>query len=108
VGGSPFGPPPADDDWPARLTELVVGYVQKVRGATTGRALVASRAAVYLLAAALIGTVVLVLAIVLLFRLMTEIAQGHTWLVYLFVGALFTIIGLIAWSKKERSAATAR
>lgn len=107
VGGSPFGDVPGGDDWPARLTDTIVGYVQKARGATTGRALVASRAVVYLLAAGLIGIVVLVLAIVLLFRLLTEIAQGETWIVYLAVGAVFTLAGLFAWSKKERSASAA-
>lgn len=108
LGGSPFGDPGAGDDWPARLTDTVVSYVQKVRGATTGRALVASRAAVYLLAAGLIGLAVLVLGTVLLFRLLTEIAQGHTWIVYLGVGAVFTVVGLVAWAKKEQPASTAR
>jgi hypothetical protein len=106
-GGSPFDAP-AGDDWPARLTETIVANVQKVRGATTGRALVASRAAVYLLAAALIGVVAVVLATILVFRLLTEIAQGHTWIVYLAVGAVLTLVGLVAWSKKEHTASSAR
>jgi hypothetical protein len=108
LGGSPFDPPPSGDDWPARLTDTIVGYIQKVRAATTGRALVASRAVVYFLAAGLIGGIALVLAIVLLFRLLSEIAQGHTWIVYLCFGVVFTAVGLFAWSKKERPATGTR
>lgn len=103
LGGSPFGAAPSGDDWPAKLTDTIVDYIQKVRGATTGKALVASRAVVYLLAAGLVGIVTLVLALILVFRLLTEIAQGHTWIVYLVLGAVFTIVGLFAWAKKERS-----
>lgn len=108
MGGSPFGAAPSGEDWPAKLTDTIVGYVQKVRSATTGKALVASRAVVYLLAAGLIGIVTLVLALILVFRLLTEIAQGHTWIVYLALGAVFTVIGLVAWAKKERSPSSRR
>jgi hypothetical protein len=94
--------PPAGDDWPARLTSSVVDLIGKVRDATTGRALVASRALVYFLAAGLIATVVAVLGLIMLFRLFVEIAQGHVWAVYLGFGALFTLGGLFAWAKKER------
>jgi hypothetical protein len=108
LGGSPFDTPPPADDWPRRLTDTIVGYVQKVRAATTGRALVASRAVVYVLAIALIAIVALVLGIILVFRLLTEIAQGRTWLVYLVVGALLTVAGVFAWAKKERTASAVR
>jgi hypothetical protein len=90
------------EDWPARLTDTIVGYVQKVRAATTGRALVASRAVVYLLAAGLIAAVTGVVALIMVFRLLVLLAQGHAWAVYLGIGALFTIAGLFAWAQKER------
>ena len=57
------------NDWPAKATQTLVGYVDTVRSATTGKALVASRALVYFLAIALIGFVVVILALVLFVRL---------------------------------------
>lgn len=79
-----------------------------VRRSTTGRALVASRAVVYLLAVALIGVVALILAAVLLFRLLAELSQDNIWAVYLGFGVLFSAIGLFAWAQKERSVHRAR
>ena len=98
-GGTSIG----GEDWPARLTETIVGYVQTVRAATTGRALVASRALVYFLAAGLIGVVLAVLATVMLFRLLALLAQDNIWAVYLGFGVAFTAAGLFAWAQKERS-----
>lgn len=68
----------------------------------------ASRAAVYLLAVALIGIVALILAAILLFRLLAELSQDNIWAVYLGFGVLFTAIGLFAWAQKERSVHRAR
>jgi hypothetical protein len=93
---------PPTADWPVRVTDTVVRLVARVRAATTGRALVVSRAAVYLLAASLIGGVAAVLGLIMVFRLFVEIAQGQAWIVYLGLGALFTLVGLFAWAKKER------
>ena len=101
---------PADetDDWPARAASTVVGYVDTVRSATTGKALVISRAAVYLLAAALIAMVVLVLALIMLTRLVVSLTgnyldfvePGETWFAYLLLGAIFLLIGIVAWRRK--------
>lgn len=103
TSGKASGPPPAGgDDWPAKLTDTIVGYVATVRNATTGRALVASRAAVYLLAAGLIALVALILVLILVFRLAVELAQDNAWIAYLAFGAAFTLVGLFAWAKKER------
>lgn len=99
TGGTSIG----GEDWPARLTDTIVGYVQTVRAATTGRALVASRMLVYFLAAGLIGTVLAVLATVMVFRLLALLAQDNIWLVYLGFGVVFTAAGLFAWAQKERS-----
>lgn len=79
-----------------------------VRRSTTGRALVASRAVVYLLAAGLIAAVALVLTVILVFRLLDEIAQDNIWAVYLAVGVVLTALGLFAWSQKERSVSRSR
>jgi hypothetical protein len=100
--------PDGSDDWPAKATQSLVGYVDTVRSATTGKALVASRAIVYFLAIALIGFVVFVLVLVLLVRLLVSITallpfidSGEVWLAYLITGSLFLFSGMFAWTKKD-------
>ncbi|MFW2380533.1 MAG: hypothetical protein ACN4GZ_02155, partial [Acidimicrobiales bacterium] len=59
---------PDDDDWAGRATATVVGYVDTVRAASTGKALVASRVAVYGLATALIVLIIASLLLIVLVR----------------------------------------
>lgn len=96
------------EDWPAKATQTLVGYVDTVKTATTGKALVASRALVYFLALGLIAVMLLILLLVLLVRVImsgTEsvfgfIDNGEVWLTYLILGALFWILGGFLWKKK--------
>ncbi len=96
-----------DEDWAAKATTTVVGYVDTVRTATTGKALVASRALVYFLVAGLAGFVALIIALVLLVRLVTSLTaffsfidDGEVWLAYLILGSVFTLVGMVLWKKK--------
>ena len=95
------------DDWPARLTQTVVGYVDTVRSSTTGKVLDKSRLLVYVLAAGLIGMVAAVIFLVLLVRLLVSLTallpvidDGETWLAYLVLGAVFTGAGAFLWRRK--------
>ncbi len=99
--------PAASDDWAAKATTTVVGYVDTVRTATTGKALVASRALVYFLVAGLAAMVALIIGLVLLVRLVTSftaflpfIDDGEVWLAYLILGSIFTLAGMFLWKKK--------
>lgn len=96
------------DDWPAKASATIVGYVGTVRDKTTGPALSASRVAVYALAMAMIAMVVAILALVLLVRLLVVLTgyvpgidEGEVWLAYFIVGALFMLPGMYLWRKKE-------
>lgn len=96
------------DDWPSKATATVVQYVGTVRDATTGKALTASRIAVYALAMALIGLVLAVLLLVLLVRLLVTLTAylpfvepGETWLTYYILGGIFVVAGAVLWRKKE-------
>ena len=101
---------PSDgDDWPARASATIVQYVGTVRDKTTGPALSASRNIVYILAMALIGVIVAILALVLLVRFLVTVtayvpgvAEGETWLAYFVLGGIFLLIGAWLWRKKER------
>ena len=96
------------EDWPAKASSTVVGYVGTVRDKTTGPALTASRNVVYLLAIGLIAFVMLIIALVLLVRVLVVatgyapfVEPGETWLAYLILGGLFLLVGMFLWRKKE-------
>ena len=96
------------EDWAGKATATVVGYVDTVRGATTGKALVASRAAVYFLAAGLIGIMLAVLGLIMIVRFLVALTNllpfingGQVWLAYLILGAVFFFLGWRSWRKKE-------
>jgi len=98
-----------DTDWAGRATATVVGYVDTVRSATTGKAMVASRYAVYALAMALIGLVIGIMLLVVqvrldgsLFALLPGIEPGETRPSYLLIGAIFLFGGMFLWRKKEQ------
>ena len=98
-----------DTDWAGRATATVVGYVDTVRSATTGKAMVASRYAVYALAMALIGLVIGIMLLVVqvrldgsLFALLPGIEPGEIWPSYLLIGAIFLFGGMFLWRKKEQ------
>ena len=98
-----------DNDWAGRATATVVGYVDTVRSASTGKALVASRVAVYGLAMALIALIIGILFLVVLVRfvgtiwakLLPFVEEGEIWPSYLTFGALFLVGGWLLWRKKE-------
>lgn len=98
-----------DGDWATKASDTVVTYVGQVRDKTTGPALVASRYAVYVLAMALIASVLLILLLVALVRLLVTatsyapfVDPGETWLAYYVLGGIFLVVGMILWRKKEQ------
>lgn len=99
-----------DTDWAGRATATVVGYVDTVRSASTGKALVGSRIAVYGLAMGLIMVVMAILLLVVLVRLVASITaaipglgieSGQVWLSYLILGIIFLFGGWLLWRKRE-------
>lgn len=101
---------PNTDDWAARATSSITQYVGQVRDKTTGPALVASRTAVYMMAIGLIGLVLLIVALLLLFRLLV-VASGEllpfvepdeSWLAHYVLGGIFLGAGLFFWRKKDQ------
>ena len=90
---------PLPDQWPTQATDTIVKVVGQVRDRTTGPAITAARAVVYGLFAAILGVVAVVLAITLAIRLANNYLPGRIWIIYLALGAVFTVGGLILWSK---------
>ncbi len=98
----------SDLDWPAKASNMLVGYVDTVRTKTTGPALVASRYAVYMVAAALIGIILAIVGFIVLLRVvilatneLSFVDEGEPWLAYLIIGGLMVLIGAFIWKAKE-------
>lgn len=90
---------PLPEQWPSQATDAVVRVVGQVRERTTTPAITAARAVVYGLFAAVVGTVALVLLTVFAVRLGNNYIPGRVWIIYLALGAVFTVAGLLLWTK---------
>lgn len=91
-------------EWPAQAADLVVDNIGKVRDKTTRPALVASRALVYGLLAAVVGTIALILLLVGVVRAYDNWAPGNVWPLYAALAVIFTVAGLVCLKRANRPA----
>jgi len=96
-------------DWPAQAADQIEKVVGMVRDRTTGPAITAARWIVYGTFALLVGLVVLTLTAIAAVRMLdvylpdSVFGEEHTWAAHLIVGLLFTIAGMVMWSKRSRT-----
>src|SRR4051812_33334864 len=86
-------PSPAPD-WPARTADSIERVVTTVRDRTTRPLLVAGRAIVFGVLAAIAGVTAVVLLSILIVRVLV-ILTDRAWLAYLILGAIFVIMGFV-------------
>jgi uncharacterized membrane protein len=104
--------PLTDPNWATETTDKLVSLIDNVRGQTTQKVVYAARGAVFGVIAAMLGTLIAIIAIVGLFRglqSLLELAVGWdraVYLSYFIVGAIFSIVGLVLF-RKRNTAATA-
>lgn len=99
--GSAGGAPPSQ--WPAQVTDTIVGVVGKVRDATTVRVETAARALVYgTIAGTLLGVALVLAAVVAIRALEVYLPVGGVWLPYVIVGGLFSVVGAFLLFAKTR------
>src|SRR5262249_19882514 len=84
-------PPP---DWATRTADSIERVVTTVRDRTTRPLLIAGRALVYGLLAAIVAISAIVLFSIIVLRVLV-ILTDRVWLSYLILGALFAILGLV-------------
>jgi len=78
-----------------------------VRDKTTGPAITVARWFVYGTFALVVGAMVAILLAIASVRLLDVylpdawVGEEHTWVAHLLVGALFTLIGAAAWSRRS-------
>lgn len=118
---APASPPPAPRggaDWPAQVTDTIVGLVDTAKDKTTGPATSVARGLVNGTLAAIVGLAALVLALVLLVRGLDILAQvvldligiekagRSVWIAHALTGLLMVVVGAWAWRKGTHPSAT--
>lgn len=111
AGASPSGGMAgAAADWPEKAVGAVDLVVDTIHDKALRPILLAARAVVFGLLAAVLALVVLVLLSVGLVRLLDVYAfNGRVWISYAVIGGVFCLGGLLAWTKRApRAAGTSR
>ena len=96
----------AGSDWPAHAADTIERVVGSVRDKTTGPAITIARGIVYGTFALVVGTVVAVLVAIAAVRALDNylpdsvVGEEHTWAAHLLVGLVFTILGMLLWSRR--------
>lgn len=88
-----------DDDWAVQTADTIERLVETVRSNTADRLVSVARLVVFGLLAAILATIALVFLIAWIVRLMDSYIPSGVWVVYLLLGGLFTIAGLLLWQQ---------
>ena len=98
--GSPGGGPP--DDWPTRVVDAVEDVVDAVNERVVRPLLLVARAVVFGFIVATMALLISVLLAVAVIRLLDVYAfRGRVWASDALVGGLFSLGGLLAWSRRR-------
>ena len=89
----------ASDDWAVQTADTIDRLVESVRSNTSDRLVSVTRLVVFGLLAAILGTIALVLFAILVVRILNSYIPGGVWVVYLVLGGLFTLAGLLLWQQ---------
>jgi hypothetical protein len=93
-----------DGEWPARAADAIVNVVGVVRDKTTGRITTLARGLVFGLFAVVLGTAVMVMAIIAAIRLLDEALPSGVWLAYLVLGVVVMAAGALVFRKRNQPA----
>ena len=92
-------PARATDDWAVQTADTIERLIETVRSNTSDRLVSVARLVVFGLLAAILGTLALVLFCIFLVRIMDSYIPGEVWVVYVLLGGLFTLGGLLLWQQ---------
>jgi predicted tellurium resistance membrane protein TerC len=91
-------------DWPTQATDTIVDLVGTVRDKTIGPVTTVARGVIFGLFAAIVGTIVAILALIALIRLLDEALPSGVWLPYLILGLVFVLAGALVFRKRKAPA----
>ena len=87
------------DDWAVQTADTIERLVESVRSNTSDRLVSVARLVVFGLLAAILGTIALVLLAIFVVRILDNYLPGGVWAVYVLLGGLFTLAGLLLWQQ---------
>jgi hypothetical protein len=90
-----------EPDWAKETADRIESVVVSIRSKTADPLERVVRIVVYGLVAAVLGIAALVLFAVALVRAVNVWVPGDVWSAHVIVGGIFTIVGLLAWSKRR-------
>lgn len=96
-----------EQDWQAKLTDQIIDNVDKVKRLATDNAVLVLRALVFGLVILVLGVAALIMFVTVAIRMADAylpIGNGvgdATWAAHLFVGSLFSILGIGAWMSRR-------
>jgi hypothetical protein len=102
--------PLTDPNWATETTDTLVTFIDTVRSKTTQNIVYAARAVVFGLIAVIVGVFAVVLLVVGLTRAVQSLLElTTTWpravyLSYLIVGALFCLVSVVLFKKRNSAA----
>ena len=90
------------EDWAAETAGRLEEIVTKIRSQTTDRIVKVARVLVFGVLLLVMGIMLGILALIALVRALDELIPQEVWLVYIPIGAIFTVIGRFFWSKAKQ------
>jgi hypothetical protein len=93
--------PGGEDDWVVETADRIEAFVGRVRDRTAVPATRVARAVVYGVIAAVMGAVALLLLLIALLRALDAYLPGNVWSAHLFLGVVFTTLGLLIWRRRR-------
>ena len=102
---------PADQEaketpWPESVADTIVDSVTALRRLAMKPISRIARRIVYGFIAVILALLILLLAVIGLVRLLDAYLPQEVWLVYAILGGIFTITGLLIWSRRPKGAAS--
>jgi hypothetical protein len=96
-------------DWPAQAADAVESLVAAVNDRAIRPLLIGARAVVFGMLIGVLALITLVVGSVAILRILdVYVFNGRVWASYLLLGALFSVGGIAAWSRRRPSPSSGR
>jgi len=93
--------PQEGKDWTTDLLDRLDHYIDLVRSNTTDRLVKVARLLVYGVVAAILGSMAAIIGLIFLIRILNVILPSGVWVPYVVLGAIFLLLGMFCWAKKN-------
>jgi hypothetical protein len=88
-------------DWAADTADRIEAFVDAVRNKTSVPLARLARGVVFGIVAGVMGVVALLLLLIGLLRVLDVYLPGNVWAADLFLGVVFTVLGLLVWRQRR-------